>query len=62
MPDPPPVSRKDEETVKRRNFLAATGMTVVSGRESDVALAGHLHWARVETFFVHAYVLPLSSP
>ena len=29
------------------------------GREGDVAVAGHLHWARVETFFVHAYVLPL---
>jgi uncharacterized protein len=27
----------------------------------DVALAGHLHWARVKTFFVHAYVLPLSA-
>lgn len=32
---------------------------VVLGREGDVALAGHLHWARVETFFVNAYVLPL---
>jgi uncharacterized protein len=32
---------------------------VVLGREGDVALAGHLHWARVETFFVHAYVIPL---
>lgn len=29
------------------------------GREGDVALAGHLHWALVDTFFVHAYVLPL---
>jgi len=29
------------------------------GREGDVAVAGHLHWAQVETFFVHAYVLPL---
>jgi predicted DNA-binding protein with PD1-like motif len=36
-------------------------MHVVLGREGDVALAGHLHWAKVETFFVHAYVLPLSS-
>jgi predicted DNA-binding protein with PD1-like motif len=33
---------------------------VVLGREGDVALAGHLHWAKVETFFVHAYILPLS--
>jgi uncharacterized protein len=31
------------------------------GREGDVALAGHLHWARVETFFVHAYVIPLAG-
>jgi uncharacterized protein len=30
------------------------------GREGDVALAGHLHWAEVRTFFVHAYVLPLA--
>lgn len=34
---------------------------VTLGREGDVALAGHLHWAKVETFFVHAYVLPLSA-
>ncbi|MEV0456040.1 PPC domain-containing DNA-binding protein [Catellatospora methionotrophica] len=32
---------------------------VVLGREGDVALSGHLHWARVETFFVNAYVIPL---
>jgi predicted DNA-binding protein with PD1-like motif len=31
------------------------------GGERDVALVGHLHWARVETFFVHAYVLPLCT-
>jgi uncharacterized protein len=31
------------------------------GREGDVALAGHLHWANVETFFVHAYVMRLSN-
>lgn len=29
------------------------------GGEGDTALAGHLHWARVETFFVNAYVVPL---
>lgn len=32
---------------------------VVLGREGDTALAGHLHNARVETFFVHAYVIPM---
>ncbi|MFJ6198663.1 PPC domain-containing DNA-binding protein [Micromonospora sp. NPDC092111] len=32
---------------------------VVLGRQGDTALAGHLHWARVETFFVHAYTLAL---
>jgi len=32
---------------------------VVLGREGDVAVSGHLHWANVETFFVHAYVLPV---
>ena len=34
---------------------------VCLGREGDTALTGHLHWARVETFFVHAYVLALSA-
>jgi predicted DNA-binding protein with PD1-like motif len=34
---------------------------VVLGREGDVALAGHLHWARIDTFFVHAYTIPLDS-
>lgn len=33
---------------------------VVSG-EGNAAIGGHLHWARVETFFVHAYVLPLAT-
>jgi uncharacterized protein len=32
----------------------------VLSREGDVALGGHLHSADVETFFVHAYVLPMS--
>ncbi|WP_329013075.1 DNA-binding protein [Micromonospora rifamycinica] len=32
---------------------------VVLGRQGDQALAGHLHWARVESFFVHAYALAL---
>lgn len=31
----------------------------VLGVEGDAALAGHLHWAHVETHFVRAYVLPL---
>jgi predicted DNA-binding protein with PD1-like motif len=30
---------------------------VVSG-EGNTAFGGHLHWARVENFFVNAYVLP----
>ena len=34
---------------------------VVLGREGDVAVSGHLHWAKVETFFVHAYVLPVTQ-
>lgn len=29
------------------------------GKEGDVALAGHLHWARVENFFVNAYVIKI---
>jgi uncharacterized protein len=32
---------------------------VVLGREGDVPIAGHLHWAHVRTFFVNAYVIPL---
>jgi predicted DNA-binding protein with PD1-like motif len=32
---------------------------VVLGREGDMALAGHLHWAQVRTFFVNAYVMPI---
>jgi predicted DNA-binding protein with PD1-like motif len=34
---------------------------VVLGREGNEALAGHLHWAKVDTFFVHAYTIPLVS-
>jgi predicted DNA-binding protein with PD1-like motif len=33
----------------------------VLGKEGDVALAGHLHWARVETFFVNAYVIEMEN-
>ncbi|MBX7269595.1 DNA-binding protein [Micromonospora sp. Llam7] len=33
---------------------------VVLGREGDMALAGHLHWAKVDTFFVHAYTVSLN--
>jgi predicted DNA-binding protein with PD1-like motif len=32
----------------------------VLGLEGDQARFGHLHWARVETFFVHLYVMPLT--
>lgn len=32
---------------------------VVLGREGDEAKAGHLHWAKVEHFFLNAYVMPL---
>jgi uncharacterized protein len=28
----------------------------VLGRESDTSLAGHLHWARVNTWFVNVYI------
>ncbi|SCL23925.1 PPC domain-containing DNA-binding protein [Micromonospora inyonensis] len=34
---------------------------VVLGQEGDKALAGHLHRARVETFFVHAYTIALEE-
>lgn len=29
----------------------------VLGTAGDKALAGHLHWARVENWFVHAYIM-----
>ena len=32
---------------------------VVLGAEGNTTISGHLHWARVKTFFVNAYVLPL---
>ena len=28
------------------------------GQESNIALAGHLHWGKVETWFVSAYIIP----
>ncbi len=31
----------------------------VLGREGDAALCGHLHWARVQTWYVSAYVIAL---
>lgn len=61
-------ARSDITTQYRQPFeLSGTGeivngevhVHVVLGREGDNALAGHLHWARVETFFVHAYVAAL---
>lgn len=33
----------------------------ILGKEGDVALTGHLHWARVETFFVNAYVIEIDA-
>jgi predicted DNA-binding protein with PD1-like motif len=33
---------------------------VVLGADGNRAICGHLHWARVTTFFVHAYVVPLA--
>ena len=32
----------------------------VLGTADGSALAGHMHWARVETWFVNVYVEPLS--
>lgn len=32
---------------------------VVLSREGDTTLGGHLHRASVQTFYVHAYVLPM---
>jgi uncharacterized protein len=31
----------------------------VLGTEGDRTLSGHLHWARVRTWFVNVYVMPL---
>lgn len=33
----------------------------ILGREGDTSLAGHLHWARVDTWFVHVYVQELDD-
>jgi uncharacterized protein len=32
----------------------------VLGREGDSTLSGHLHWAKVESWFVNLYVVPVS--
>ena len=32
----------------------------VLGTEGDVTLSGHLHWAKVDHWFVRVYVLPLA--
>ena len=29
------------------------------GQQNNTALFGHLHWAKVKTWFVHAYITPL---
>ena len=34
---------------------------VTLSREGDSTLGGHLHWARVETFFVKAYIQNLQD-
>jgi uncharacterized protein len=61
---------KDVITEYEQPFeLAGTGeisagrahLHVVLGKQGDSALAGHLHWARVENFFVHAYVIVLDD-
>lgn len=33
----------------------------VLGREGNTSLSGHLHWARVENWFVNAYIAELSD-
>jgi predicted DNA-binding protein with PD1-like motif len=33
----------------------------VLGMAGDETRSGHLHWAKVETFFVNVYVLPLDE-
>lgn len=33
----------------------------ILGREGDSALAGHLHWARVNTWFVNVYVAEVNT-
>jgi predicted DNA-binding protein with PD1-like motif len=62
-------AREDSVTEYRQPFeLSGTGevkdgvlhLHVVLGREGDAALTGHLHWAQVKTFFVNAYVIPLT--
>ena len=62
-------AREDIVTEYRQLFeLSGTGevkdgvlhLHVVLGREGDTALTGHLHWAQVDTFFVNAYVIPLT--
>lgn len=31
----------------------------IFGQEDNKALAGHLHWANIKTWFVSAYIIPL---
>ena len=31
----------------------------VLGTEGDLAHTGHLHWAKIETHFVRAYIVPI---
>ncbi|MBF0383780.1 MAG: DNA-binding protein [Magnetococcales bacterium] len=32
---------------------------IVLGKEGDQTLSGHLHWAKVETWYVHVFVIPI---
>ena len=58
--------RSDVLTKYERPFeMAGTGeirdgtphIHCILGQEGDASLAGHLHWARVETWFVNVYVM-----
>ena len=33
----------------------------VLGREGNIAVFGHLHWARVKQWFVNIYIIPLEG-
>jgi len=65
------VLKDIETTYEQPGELSGTGewrpsfetgplhLHVTCGVEGDIARAGHLHAAEIETFFVHAYVTPL---
>ena len=33
----------------------------VLGRERNISISGHLHWAKVKNWFVNVYLLPLAA-